>query len=144
MILDKMYEIIKKKAPGFDEKWFLNNQTYQRKAVSFVFYSASLTSFFLLSRLGQGILSIFVGLSLFFSRVYFKIVVAVFADCGLKDGLFYMINQVPIVFLSLLLFSIFLFSQTFLITCPSISKRIKLDYGDSFKKKGLQFSLNVF
>lgn len=68
--------------------------------------------------------------------------VAVFADCGLKDGLFYMINQVPIVFLSLLLFSIFLFSQTFLITCPSISKRIKLDYGDSFlKKKGYNSAL---
>lgn len=130
---------MKEKAILVDKKWFYNNEINQKRAARFFYISSSVTVFFLFSTIGKIFLSLFVTISFYFTSNYFTILVAVFAEYGVFDGIQYMLFNVPLFFIILIVFVILLIDltliNTFLVCCPSVSNRIKTSYGENFLKQ---------
>ena len=137
--MEFIYGLMKKKARAFDNKWFANNEKNQIRAARFFYISSSITVFFLFSRMGNILVSLFAAMSFYFSSSYFRVLVAIFADFGVLCGIQFMLLNVPLFFIFLVVFVIFLTDltliNTFLVCCPSVSDRIKLLYGDNFLKQ---------
>ena len=81
----------------------------------------------------------FAAITFYFSSNYFRQLVAVFADLGIFYGIKFMVLNVPLIFIFLVVFVIFLMDltliNTFLVLCPSVSYRIKILYGENFLKQ---------
>lgn len=138
--------LIAKKAPAFDVKWFLDNEKNQIRAANFFYSSSFITKFFLFSKTGNFLISIFAAISFYFSHLFFRSLIANFADFGIFGGIHFMVFNPPVLLLILFLFVMLLIDltllNTFLVSCPSVSSRIKILYGENFLKQ--QFYNNSF
>lgn len=137
--MEFIYNFMKKKAPAFDNKWFLNHEKNQAIAARFFYHSSYITVFFLFSNKGQILISLFAAMSFYFSSDYFREFVSIFADLGIFYGIQYMVFNIPLFLIFLIVFIIFLMDltliNTFLVCCPSVSGRIKFLYGENFLKQ---------
>lgn len=81
----------------------------------------------------------FTAITFYFSSHYFRQSVAVFADFVIFYGIKFMVLNMPLIFIFLVVFVIFLMDltliNTFLVLCPSVSYRIKILYGENFLKQ---------
>lgn len=137
--MEYIYNLMTKIAPAFDAQWFVNHEKNQIRAARFFFISSSITSFFLFSKIGKIIISLFAAITFYFSSNYFRQLVAVFADFGIYYGTKFMVLNVPLILIFLIVFVIFLVDitliNTFLVLCPSVSNRVKILYGENFLKQ---------
>jgi hypothetical protein len=137
-LVEYFYNLFLKKAPNIDKKWFDNNKKNKLLAARFFYFTSFITSFFFFSKKGRLFVSIFSASTFMSTLLYFKTLVAVFAEYGLLSGLEYMVLALPLSFLSFIIFVIVLVDlswiNTFLVCCPSVSSEIKLLYGDNFIK----------
>lgn len=138
-LVDFLYSVFQKTAPAFDQKWFVNNEKYKKKAAQFFYYTSFFTKFFCFSTFGQKIVFIFFSFAFFQSITYFRWVVSTFAYEKWEIAISFMINEIPVGLLCLIFFVMFLMDisliNTFLVTCPSVELYIKNIYGDDFIKQ---------
>lgn len=137
--MNYLVNIIDKIATFLDKRLFSKNKTLRKISIYYFFITSHITAFFLFSKIGLAIITLYSCYVFFISVFAFKILIALAADFGFFFMVAHFWSILPKSILFLIFFYFFLldltFNNTLLVSCESIRLCIQENFGESFLKK---------